>query len=99
MLGLMPKGIGFLDAGPEGRRYRELSRAYEDISAAVPAIHGFRLQTLPVELNAIGQMRFDAEEVGELAVSLSTEEEIGRPGTELEEYQFRLDRARRDLVR
>lgn len=97
--GLMPDGIGFLDGGPEGRRYRELTRAYEEIIAAIPAIHGFRIGTVPVELNAIGQMRFDAQEVGELEVLVSTEEAIAQPGTEIDEYRFRLDRARRDLVR
>jgi Restriction endonuclease len=97
--GLMPSGIGFLDGGPEGRRYRELTHAYEEIVAAVPAIHGFRIETVPVALNAIGQMRFDAAELGEIELVVSTEDEIARPGTEIDEYRFRLDRARRDLVR
>ena len=58
MQGLMPSGIAFLEGGQEGRRYRELTHAYEEIITAVPAIHGFRIQTVPAELNAIGQMRF-----------------------------------------
>lgn len=96
---LMPEGIGFLDGGPEGRRYRELTHAYEEILAALPAIHDFRIRTVPAALNAIGQMRFDAAELGELSVHVATEEEIDRPGTEIDEYRLRLDRARRDLIR
>jgi hypothetical protein len=97
--GLMPSGIAFLDGGPEGRRYRELTRAYEEIIAVLPAVHGFRIGTVPVGLNAIGQMRFDAAELDELSVHIATEEEIDRPGTEIDEYRLRLDRARRDLIR
>jgi hypothetical protein len=97
--GLMPSNVAFLDGGPEGRRYRELARAYDEILAPLPAINGSRPTSSPVGLNEIGQMRFDAEELGELEVLVSTEEAIGRPGTELEEYEFLLDRARRDLVR
>jgi hypothetical protein len=95
----MPSGIAFLDGGTEGRRYRELTHAYEEIMAVLPAVHGFRIRTMPVELNAIGQMRFDAAELDELSVQIATEEEIVRPGTELDEYRLRLDQARRELIR
>ena len=76
-----------------------MTHAYEEIMAALPPIHGFRIRTVPAGLNEIGQMRFDAEELGELSAHLDTEETIDRPGAEIDEYRLRLDRARRDLVR
>jgi hypothetical protein len=99
MEGLIPSGIAFLDDSPEGRRYRELAHAYEEIMTATPAINGFRIRAVPVELDAIGQMRFDAAELGEPEAYVSTEQAISQPGAEIDEYRFRLDRARRDLIR
>ncbi len=97
--GLIPTGIAFLDAGPEGRRYRELTRAYSEIASALPAISGYRVEVTPMELNAIGHARLDAAELGEPWIEVSLEEDIYGPSKAIEEYRFRFERARRDLVR
>ena len=96
---LIPGGIAFVEAGPEGRRYRELTRAYEEIAGALPGISGFRVQATPMGLDAIGQARLDAADLGELWIETSLEEDIYRPSKEIEEYRFRFEAARRDLVR
>jgi hypothetical protein len=61
MSGLMPTGPSFTDGGdPESRRYRELQRAYEAISAVLPAIGACEITTIPPDLNSIGQAHLDA---------------------------------------
>lgn len=52
-----------------------------------------------MDLNEIAQSRLDAWEIGEVEVKVSLEEHISAPGRDLREYRFRLNRARRKLVR
>ena len=92
---LIPTGIEF------GRNptYEERVRVYVDILAALPMIDGWKPDSVPMDLNAIGQSRLDASEVGETSIEISLGEEISAPGRELSEYRHRLNRKRRELIR
>ncbi|HXR22648.1 MAG TPA: restriction endonuclease [Acidimicrobiales bacterium] len=98
---LIPSGIAFFAGGPdpEQERYRELFRAYQAIVKAVPPIGSYSIEREPWELNAIGQARLDAEEIGEFDAKLAVEEGIDAPGREIEEYRAKLIQMRRELVR
>lgn len=97
---LTPASAGFTDeAAPEDQRYRELLRAYQAIIKALPPIGNCTIETVPWELNAIGQARLDALEIGEFEANLSVETGINAPGREIEEYRAALIQARRELVR
>lgn len=91
----IPQGISF-GASAE---YDDLRRQYADVIAVMPAINGFRLSDTTLELNAIAQSRFDANEVGEIEVHVSVEEMIEQPERDIGEYRFRLRKKRRELTR
>ena len=99
MCGIVPADIAFGDSGPEGDRFRELTWAFDAIVDALPAISGFRITAKPMGLNEIAQGRLDAADIGEIEVAVRLNEDMSRPGSEIAEYRFRLDRARRELVR
>lgn len=92
---LIPEGIMF-GSNPQHEEHR---RTYIDILSQIPNIDGWKPDSIPLELNAIGQMRLDAAELGEIAVTVSTDEAIFAPETELGEYKFRLNQKRRELTR
>lgn len=96
---LVPDGISFGDSHPEGRRYRELSRAFSEIAAALPPVDDYRIDQIPWDLNDIAQGRLDAAELGEAAVAMSVEDGIEAPGRGIDEYRHRLNKSRRQLVR
>jgi hypothetical protein len=98
---LIPEGgPSFTDGvGPEDQRYRELLRAYQKIIKALPPIGNCTIETVPWELNPIGQAPLDALEIGEFEAQLSVETSILAPGREIEEYRAALIQARRELVR
>lgn len=96
---IVPEGIAFMAGSPEARRYDELDRAFADISAALPKLDGWTITTRPLGLNELAQNRLDAEEVGEIPLIASVEERRWAPSKEIDEYQYRLNRARRALVR
>jgi hypothetical protein len=52
-----------------------------------------------MDLDAIGQSRLDAKEVGEINAELLVEREIEAPGRELADYRHRLNKKRRQLIR
>jgi hypothetical protein len=79
--------------------YDELCLAFRRVLAALPAIDGFRVEDRLYEYGEIGQMRFDALELGEIESQVSVENEIGEQGRLLREYRFRLLAKRRELVR
>jgi len=66
---------------------------------ALPTIDGWKPKSVPIDLDAIGQMRLDAKEVGEISAEVAVESEIESPGRELAEYQHRLNKKRRQLIR
>lgn len=92
---LIPAGLRF-GSDPV---YEEQVRVYEDVLGALPTIDGWKPKSVPWDLNAIGQNRLDAKEVGEISAEISVEEEIEAPGRELAEYRHRLNRKRRQLIR
>jgi hypothetical protein len=79
--------------------YDELVRSYEDILGALPKIDGWKPERLPMDLNAIGQTRLDAEEIGEISAEIAVEEDIEAPGRELFKYRHLLNKKRRQLIR
>jgi hypothetical protein len=79
--------------------YDELCLAFRQILPALPAIDGFRLQDQLHDYDAIGQMRLDALEVGEIEAQVSVENCIEEQGRLLREYRFKLQAKRRGLVR
>jgi len=92
---LIPGGLSF-GSDPA---YEELVRTYQDILAVLPKIDGWRPETLPMDLNAIGQNRLDAKEIGEISAEIGIEEEIEAPGRELAKYRHQLNKKRRQLIR
>jgi hypothetical protein len=79
--------------------YDELCLAFRRILPALPAIDGFRVGDELQDYDAIGQMRLDALEIGEIAAQASVEDCVGKQGRLLREYRFRLRAKRRELVR
>jgi hypothetical protein len=79
--------------------YEEHVRAFKDVLAALPSIDGWKPESVPMDLNWIGQNRLDAKEVGEISAEIAIEEEIEAPGREIAEYRHRLNRKRRQLIR
>jgi len=80
-------------------QHEELTRVFIDLSTALPAVDGFRVTAVPMTKSEIEILRFEAGEVGEPDLYVSTEEEVDEPGRELREYRFRYERARRQVVR
>lgn len=92
---LTPSGLAF-GSDPA---YEELVRAFKDVLAALPRIDGWKPESVPMDLNSIGQNRLDAKEIGEISAEIAIEEEIGAPGREIAEYRHRLNRKRQLLIR
>jgi len=92
---LTPSGLQFGD----DPGYEEHVRSFKDVLAALPSIDGWKPESVPMDLNWIGQNRLDAKEVGEISAEIAIEEEIGAPGREVAEYRHRLNRKRRQLIR
>lgn len=90
-------GDGVAFGPPTG--YDDACRAFRHILAALPSIDGFRVEDCLLAYNDVGQMRFDAMEVGEIGAEVTVSEQIERQGAVLEEYRFRLSTKRRELVR
>lgn len=80
-------------------RYAEDCRRFRDILPHLPAIDGWRLEDTLLDLDAIAQWRFDAQEIDEPLALLEIERRIEEPGEGLAEYRHRLDRKRRSLLR
>lgn len=91
-----PSDVVFGLDSPESE---DLVRSFAHIADQLPAIDRFRVDAVPMSQDEIAQNRFDAEEVGEVDASVAVEREIEEPGRQLAEYRFRLERARRVLVR
>lgn len=97
--GMIPSGITLVGAGPSGRAYREALRSYAELLKGLPKIDGWSIGAAPLELNEIAQNRQDAQELGFFDAINSTEQDISRPGVEIEEYRSRFNTKRRELVR
>lgn len=79
--------------------YDELLLAFRRILPSLPAIEGFRVEDHSYEYDAVGQMRVDALELGGIEAELATHSALTEQGRQLREYGFRLQSARRQLVR
>lgn len=79
--------------------YEERVRVFEDLITALPTIDGWKPQSVPMDLNSIGQSRLDAKECGEISAEVAVEDQIEAPGRELAEYRHRLNKKRRELTR
>ena len=91
----IPSGPAF-GAPPE---YDELCLAFRRILVALPAIAGMRVEDCLHDYDAMGQMRLDALEVGEIDAQVSVENTLEEQGKELRKYRFMLNAKRRELVR
>jgi hypothetical protein len=58
-------------------------RVFVDLTAALPAIDGFRVDAVPMSKTERELARWDAGEVDEPEFYVRTEEQIARPGAEL----------------
>jgi len=96
---LVPPGISFFGGSPEGVEYADLCRAFGDLAGGLPPIDGHLVSVIPMPLDAIGQNRLDAQEVGFLEAITDIETAIAEPGEAIREYRFRFNRARRKLAR
>ena len=79
--------------------HEDLLRSFAHILPGLPAIDGFRIETIPLGKTEAEMLRFEAGEVDEPYEYVRAEEQIGAPGREIAEYRFRLDRSRRKVVR
>ena len=74
-------------------------RHFVDLTTALPAIDGFRVESAPMSLTEMQLARFDAFELGEHALGVQVEEQIEAPGAQLSTYRYSFNRARRKVVR
>lgn len=95
MESLIPDGIAFGDS-PE---YEKLCRNFDVLLSELPKIDRWKPEIRLMDLNEIGQSRFDAEEIGEIECRISVESAISKPGRLLREYRYKFDTKRRDLIR
>lgn len=92
---LIPDSIQF-GSDPE---YDELSRQWADLVAALAPIDGWQVSGTLLDLNELGQWRFDVMEAGnEPSDLIAIQDGIEGPGRELAEYRYHLRRARRGAV-
>ncbi len=78
---LTPDGLAF----GNDPAYEEHVRVYEDVLGALPNIDGWKPESVPMDLNSIGQHRLDAKEIDEISAEVAVENEIEAPGRELSE--------------
>src|SRR5690242_9858735 len=72
----IPSGPAF-GSPPE---YDELCLTFRQILGAMPAIDGFQVEDCLHDYDAIGQMRFDALEIGEIEAKVSVENAVSEQG-------------------
>jgi hypothetical protein len=92
---LRPAGIAFGNE-PE---YEDRVRVYKDVLSSLPKINGWKPESIPMDLNDIGQSRLDAKDCGEISAEVAVEQSIEAPGSELAEYRHKLNKKRRQLIR
>lgn len=92
---LIPAGPVF-GSPPE---YDELCWTFRRILPVLPAIDGFIVEDQLPDYNGIARSRLDAMEIDELAAQLEIEEYLQEQGRQLQEYRYRLQTKRRELIR
>lgn len=84
-------------AGGSPPEYDDLCRAWEDLRKGLPLIDGWTITEPLPDIDALGRAFIDYAEMGEIAYPLFDDGE--RPGKDLAEYRYRLNRARRRAAR
>ncbi|MFI8778077.1 restriction endonuclease [Brachybacterium paraconglomeratum] len=89
-----------LPTGPargSSREYEDLRRAWSELLAGLPPIDSWNITEQLPDADAAGQAFIDYAEIGEHPFDLLNRLEA--PGAQLDEYRFRLGRARRRAIR
>lgn len=92
---LVSEGIDF----GSNASYEDACRGHAELLVGLPKIDGWVPSAMPVDSDSIARQRFDAEEIGEPEILISLGHEMEEPARELVEYRYRLNRARRRLIR
>lgn len=92
---LIPNGIVF----GNDTQYEEALFALQPVLDALPGIDGWKPGFELYEYQEIGQMRFDAEEIGDFEAKVYVERQLEQPFEMLREYRRRFAKKRRELVR
>lgn len=79
--------------------FENLQRSYVNLLAGLPAIDGFRVESVPLSETDAELLRFDAHEVGAPEAHVFADEQIDAPRREIGRYRFLLHTARKKLVR
>jgi hypothetical protein len=79
--------------------YDELCFSFRQILVALPAIDGLRVEDRLLDYDAVGQMRLDAAEIGEIEAHVSVDNAVSEQGRQLRQYRLQLHSKRRELVR
>lgn len=95
IIAAIPQGIVF---GEDPEYDRDLW-SFDALLKAMPAIDGWKPEIGFMGLNEIAQSRLDAQEIAEVELYVSIQESIDEPSRQLNEYRFRFDQKRRELVR
>jgi hypothetical protein len=90
----------FIPIGPakgSHPEYDDLRRAWSDLLVGLPEIDGWTVTGELPDIDEIGQIIIDYFEISEPPIGAYEAEE--RPGKDLAEYRYRLNRARRRAAR
>ena len=79
--------------------YQELCLAFRRVLPGLPAIGGMRIADHLPDYDDVGQMYLDALEVGDIEAQVAVGKFLDEQGNQLQEYRFRFQAKRRELVR
>jgi hypothetical protein len=92
--GLIPSNFDF-SINPN---YTERCRMYKIVLEELPKIDGWKPSSSILGLDEISQNRVDSHELGEISAIVDTEKQIEAPGEELNEYRFKFNQKRKELI-
>src|SRR5690242_15041951 len=79
LLPALPSGPIIDTGSPEAIAYEDAVAQFKEILASLPTIGGYRMpDALPESITEVGQMRFDAMEVGEPFADVAVDEHVYR---------------------
>ncbi len=90
------EGISF---GNDTAEVDALLDSFRILVGGLPAIDGYRLESMPMSPDELAQNRLDAAELGFAEALTSVEDGARQPGRDIAAYRRRLEGARRRLVR
>ncbi len=94
------RAASFIPTGPargSAPEYDDLGRAWVDLLPGLPPIDGWTITDPLPDIDALGQSFIDYMDIGE--PPFAAYEEGDKPGKDLAEYRYRLNRARRRAAR